>query len=139
MACDHLTLSIEEREIHKDGIHVADVDIVICPACKIFTLARMKRKDLKKAKKTVAAKTILKANPAKVQAPVKPKQQPAKAIGTQPVQSYGANNNPKPTGVNSNPKQPVNTPPNSTPQNSTAVKSQGINPLKTESIKSKKK
>lgn len=139
MACDHVTLSIQEREIHKDGIHVADVDIIICPVCKIFTLARMKRKDLKKAKKTVAAKTIQKTNPAKAQAPVKPKQQPAKPIGAQPIKSYGANNNPKPTGVNSNPKQPVNTSPNPTPQDNPAVKSQGVIPLKTENIKSKKK
>lgn len=150
MACDHKTLILAERTIYKNGILVSDVDVIMCPECGYFALARMKKKQLKKVKKIAPPKPKQKTIPPKAAA-VKPQPQEVdnrlknalkgelKKLGVTSRKSYGADNSPKPTGVNSNSKQPAKTSPYPTPQDNLAVKAQGITPLKTEGKKTKKK
>ena len=146
MACEHPTLILAERTIYKDNILVSDVDVIMCPECGYFALARMKKKELKKAKKVAALPQKRK--------PAPPKSQVTKAqqsdnnklnqalktelgkLGVTPRKTYGADNTAKPSGGN-NP--PVKVDPNSAQAGNPPSKTQGITPLKTEGKKTKKK
>lgn len=146
MACEHPTLILAERTIYKDNILVSDVDVIMCPECGYFALARMKKKELKKAKRIAVAPSKKKVAPKPQVAKVQPAddERLRKALNTElgklgvtPKRQFGADKTAKPTGVNNNP--PVKATPSVTPQDNLAVKGQGADPLKTEGKKTKKK
>jgi DNA-directed RNA polymerase subunit RPC12/RpoP len=151
MACDHKTLNLVERTIYKEGIPVSDADVIMCPYCGYIVLARMKKKELKKAKKISAPNSRAKIIPPKT--PVAKPQPKAvdnrlknalkgelNKLGVTPTKTYGADNTPKPTGVNNNQKpSPLKTIPSGAQQGNAAVQQQVITPLKTEEKKPKKK
>lgn len=156
MACVHKMLVLVERTIYKEDIPVSDADVIMCPSCGYFVLARMKKKELKKAKKIPAPKPKAKAKtiPPKTLAATPQPPQPEVAdnrlknalkgelnkLGVTPTKTYGAQNTPKPTGVNNNQKSsPLKTIPSGAKQPNVAVQQQGITPLKTEGKKTKKK
>jgi DNA-directed RNA polymerase subunit RPC12/RpoP len=160
MTCFHKMLVLVERTIYKEGIPVSDADVIMCPSCGYFVLARMKKKELKKAKKIPVPKPKAKAKaktkiipPKTLAATTQPPQPEVEdnrlknalkgeldKLGVTPTKTYGAQNTPKPTGVNNNQKSsPLKTIPSGAKQPNVAVQQQGITPLKTEGKKTKKK